>query len=86
MRSVGPLLAAGAGRRLGPQTTELPKTLLGVDGDRTILDVALTRQAAALDSYALRKAPEPVARCASGWATRPGTVVGSRVPAVGPLS
>jgi choline kinase len=35
------VLAAGAGKRLGPETAELPKTLLTVDGDRTILDVAL---------------------------------------------
>jgi choline kinase len=35
------VLAAGAGKRLGDETAELPKTLLGVDGDRTILDVAL---------------------------------------------
>ena len=38
---IGMVLAAGAGTRLGPETAELPKTLLGVDGDRTILDVAL---------------------------------------------
>jgi choline kinase len=38
---IGMVLAAGAGRRLGEDTAELPKTLLGVDGDRTILDVAL---------------------------------------------
>ncbi|MEY2532813.1 MAG: hypothetical protein QOF29_723 [bacterium] len=39
---IGMVLAAGAGRRLHPLTTALPKTLLAVDGDgRTILDVAL---------------------------------------------
>src|SRR3954471_21991913 len=38
---IGMVLAAGAGRRLGEDTAELPKTLLPVDGDRTILDVAL---------------------------------------------
>ena len=35
------VLAAGAGKRLGDDTADLPKTLLAVDGDRTILDVAL---------------------------------------------
>jgi choline kinase len=38
---IGMVLAAGAGKRLGEDTRELPKTLLPVDGDRTILDVAL---------------------------------------------
>jgi choline kinase len=38
---IGMVLAAGAGRRLGDDTADLPKTLLPVDGDRTILDVAL---------------------------------------------
>ena len=38
---IGMVLAAGAGRRLGEDTADLPKTLLPVDGDRTILDVAL---------------------------------------------
>jgi choline kinase len=43
---IGMVLAAGAGRRLGPDTADLPKTLLTVDGDRTILDVALGNFAA----------------------------------------
>jgi choline kinase len=38
---IGMVLAAGAGKRLGADTRALPKTLLPVDGDRTILDVAL---------------------------------------------
>ena len=38
---IGLVLAAGAGKRLHPDTKELPKTLLPVDGDRSILDVAL---------------------------------------------
>ena len=38
---IGMVLAAGAGRRLEPLTTDLPKTLLPVDGERTILDIAL---------------------------------------------
>jgi len=33
--------AAGWGKRLQPDTDNLPKTLLPVDGDRTILDIAL---------------------------------------------
>jgi choline kinase len=38
---IGLVLAAGAGKRLQPWTDSLPKTLVPVDGDRTILDVAL---------------------------------------------
>lgn len=38
---IGMVLAAGAGRRLQPLTDGLPKTLLPVDGERTILDIAL---------------------------------------------
>ncbi len=38
---IGLVLAAGAGKRLQPLTDSLPKTLLPVDGDRSILDVAL---------------------------------------------
>ena len=44
---IGMVLAAGAGKRLGTETADLPKTLLPVDGDRTILDVALGNLAAA---------------------------------------
>ena len=40
------VLAAGAGRRLHPDTDNLPKTLLPVDGERTILDIALGNLAA----------------------------------------
>ncbi|HEX2087867.1 MAG TPA: sugar phosphate nucleotidyltransferase, partial [Solirubrobacteraceae bacterium] len=36
------VLAAGAGRRLEPLTADLPKTLLPVDGERTILDIAVS--------------------------------------------
>jgi len=43
---IGMVLAAGAGSRLGAETESLPKTLLPVDGDRTILDVALGNFAA----------------------------------------
>ena len=38
---IGMVLAAGAGQRLQPLTDSLPKTLLEVDGERTILDVVL---------------------------------------------
>jgi choline kinase len=38
---IGLVLAAGAGRRLQPLTDDLPKTLLPVDGERTILDIGL---------------------------------------------
>jgi choline kinase len=51
---IGMVLAAGAGRRLGDDTADLPKTLLPVDGDRTILDVALGNFAAVgLDDVAI---------------------------------
>jgi choline kinase len=38
---IGLVMAAGASRRLRPDTDHLPKTLLPVDGDVTILDIAL---------------------------------------------
>ena len=38
---IGMVLAAGAGRRLRPDTDGLPKALLPVDGQVTILDIAL---------------------------------------------
>jgi len=38
---IGLVMAAGASRRLRPDTDHLPKTLLPVDGDATILDIAL---------------------------------------------
>jgi choline kinase len=44
---IGLVLAAGAGRRLRPDTDHLPKTLLPVDGDSTILDIGLRNLAAA---------------------------------------
>jgi choline kinase len=40
------VLAAGAGRRLAPLTDDLPKTLLSVDGETTILDIALANLSA----------------------------------------
>ncbi|MFY1689042.1 sugar phosphate nucleotidyltransferase [Plantactinospora sp. WMMB782] len=38
---IGVVLAAGAGRRLRPYTDTLPKALIPVDGETTILDIAL---------------------------------------------
>jgi choline kinase len=43
---IGLVLAAGAGRRLRPLTDALPKALLPVNGDLTILDIALANLAA----------------------------------------
>lgn len=42
---IGMVLAAGAGRRLRPYTDTLPKALIAVDGDTTILDIALSNLA-----------------------------------------
>jgi choline kinase len=45
---IGLVLAAGAGRRLRPHTDDLPKALVPVDGEITILDIVL-RNLAAVD-------------------------------------
>jgi len=51
---IGMVLAAGAGRRLVPYTDTLPKTLVPVDGERTVLDIALANlKAAGLDDVAV---------------------------------
>lgn len=44
---IGMVLAAGTGRRLRPDTDGRPKALLPVDGETTILDIALRNLAAA---------------------------------------
>ena len=44
---IGLVLAAGAGRRLRPYTDTLPKALVPVDGQTTIMDIALRNLAAA---------------------------------------
>jgi choline kinase len=43
---IGLVLAAGAGRRLRPHTDTLPKALLPVDGETTILEIGLRNLAA----------------------------------------
>ncbi len=43
---IGVVLAAGAGRRLRPDTDQLPKALLPVTGETTILDIGLRNLAA----------------------------------------
>jgi choline kinase len=43
---IGLIMAAGRGRRLRPETDRVPKALLPVDGDSTILDIALRNLAA----------------------------------------
>ncbi len=43
---IGLVLAAGAGRRLRPDTNTLPKALLCVDGQTTIMDISLRNLAA----------------------------------------
>jgi len=42
---IGIVLAAGQGQRLRPYTDALPKTLIPVDGDLTILDIILANMA-----------------------------------------
>ncbi|MEU4621272.1 phosphocholine cytidylyltransferase family protein [Actinoplanes sp. NPDC023801] len=44
---IGLVLAAGAGRRLRPYTDTLPKALVPVDGETTIMDISLRNLAAA---------------------------------------
>jgi choline kinase len=44
---IGLVMAAGASRRLRPDTDHLPKTLLPVDGEMTILDITLRNLATA---------------------------------------
>ncbi|WP_436525292.1 sugar phosphate nucleotidyltransferase [Actinoplanes sp. HUAS TT8] len=44
---IGLVLAAGAGRRLRPYTETLPKALVPVDGETTIMDISLRNLAAA---------------------------------------
>jgi choline kinase len=43
---IGLVLAAGAGRRLRPYTDTLPKALVPVDGETTIMDISLRNLAA----------------------------------------
>lgn len=63
---IGMVLAAGAGRRLRPHTDTLPKALIPVDGEVTILDIAL-RNLAAVD---LREVVVVVGYCADAVVER----------------
>ncbi len=56
---IGLVLAAGAGRRLRPYTDTLPKALVPVDGETTILDIALRN---------LAEVGLPRSRSSSGYA------------------
>jgi choline kinase len=78
---IGMVLAAGAGRRLGPDTAELPKTLLTVDGDRTILDVALgnfaavgLEEAVIVTGFAAERIDERLPALGDRYGLRLGTV------------
>jgi choline kinase len=71
---IGMVLAAGAGRRLRPHTDSLPKALLPVDGDTTILDIALRNLAAVglsevvvVVGYAADAIADRVPMLESGW-------------------
>ena len=93
---IGLVLAAGAGRRLRPYTDTLPKALVPVDGDTTILDIALSNLAevgltdvTVVVGYARRgrraaagRARGAVRRHAHPGAQRPGRGVEQRVLAV----
>ena len=51
---IGVVLAAGQGQRLRPDTAALPKTLLPVDGERTILELILANlRAVGLEDVAI---------------------------------
>jgi len=78
---IGMVLAAGAGRRLGEDTADLPKTLLPVDGDRTILDVALgnfaavgLEEAVVVTGFAAERIDERLKDLADRYGLRIGTV------------
>jgi len=67
---IGMVLAAGVGRRLSPETDTLPKALLPVDGEVTILDIALRN----LSAVGLRDVAVVVGHAASAVAERAGAL------------
>ena len=73
------VLAAGAGRRLESLTEDLPKTLLPVDGDRTILDIALGNLGrAGMETSWWSPATRPSASRSAGPRSRSATASRSR--------
>ena len=65
---IGMILAAGAGRRLRPYTDTLPKALVPVDGETTIMDISLRNLAAAgLSRLALDLSAFVVIELAPEW-------------------
>lgn len=74
----GLVLAAGLGSRLRPYTDLLPKTLLPVDGDRTILDTILANLAEiglTRVTVVVGHAADEVGRCRAALSRRYGLAV-----------
>ena len=67
---IGMILAAGAARRLRPDTDQLPKTLLPVAGELTILDIALRN----LSAVGLRDVVIVIGHAAATIADRAGSL------------
>jgi choline kinase len=82
---IGVVLAAGAGRRLHPLTTTLPKTLLPLNDGRTILDLALANlrsvgveEVIVVTGFAAERVQERVAELERRYGLRVGLVFNDR--------